>query len=190
VSSARPRRVGTVVDGDHLQAILSEYGVETSGWGEGEAKALGHLLTELRAGDCELVVDERGLARLVRNVWVDVFAHVGAARHHLVERRQVFIDGRTRRRSLPASIGEKCTVGEDPAVAAVRGIGEELGIVSPLALTPGEPRENPVGPPSYPTLRTLYDTAWYVVELDASDYRPEGYVEVQSDKSTYFEWES
>ena len=177
------------VRADDLRAILGLGGVDTSTWGTGETKTVDHLLAELRGGDCELVVDEHGLARRVRNVWVDVFCAVDGQRRHLVERRQVFADGRERVRDLPASLGEKCTVGEDPAVAARRALLEELGISSPRALAASAPLSSPEAGSSFPGLRTVYETYWFTAELDPADYRPEGYTESQSDKTTMFEWE-
>ena len=179
-----------VLDRPGLARYLARFGVETSDWGRGDTKTVDHLLEEMRNGDSELIVDGTDLTRRVRHVWVDVFATVQDERRHLVERRQVFNDGRVRERVLPTSIGEKCKVGENPAEAARRGIVEELAIAAPIKLIVGMDRQNPIGPPSYPTLRTVYDTYWFVAELDISDFKPEGYVEIQPDKRTYFEWES
>lgn len=180
----------TQLSSDDLLGVLRTHGVLGAGWGTGTAKTAKHLLTELRDRDCELFVDDLGLARRVRNVWIDVFAVSGETRRHLVERRQVFCDGRTRERSLPASLGEKCKIGEDPGVAARRGIAEELGIAIDREIVAAKPRENPVGRQSYPGLRTVYNTYWFLAELAPADYKAEGYVEVQCDKRTYFEWES
>lgn len=174
---------------DDLLGLLRAHGVSAAKWGRGPAKTAGNLLAELRDNDCELFVDDLGLARGVRHVWIDVFADLGGTRRHLVERRQVFSDGRIRQRSLPASLGEKCKIGEDPWVAARRGIAEELGITAAIDMTGAQPRENPVGRQSYPGLRTVYRTYWFITELAPADYNAEGYVEVQTDKRTYFEWE-
>lgn len=172
-----------------LAALLLSSGVDTAAWGTCEAKTIGHLLAELRDGDCELIEDQTGLARRVRNVWVDLHAAIDTERLRLVERRQVFADGRVRERTLPASLGEKCKIGEDPADAARRGVAEELGIAAPLRLVATPPRDNPATARSYPGLRTIYDTYWFAGELDAADFVVDGYVDVQSDKTTYFEWE-
>lgn len=178
-----------IPDRDAVSRVLGHYSIAAMSWGKGGAKTLDHLAAEIRDGDSELFIDGDSLARRVRNVWVDVFVVSGTGRHHLVERRQVFYDGRTRERNLPASIGEKCKIQEDPAAAAQRGLAEELGIEKPLSLVQAESRENPVGEPSYPGLRTVYDTYWFIAEIDPKDYKPEGYVEEQPDKRTYFEWE-
>lgn len=172
-----------------LNSLLALAGVDISAWGAGQSKTVAHLLSELRNGDCQLIVDGDGLARQVRNVWVDVYCTVGDARRHLVEREQVFDDGRSRARDLPASLGEKCIGDEEPTDAAQRALSEELGIASPLTIAPAPARENPLGTASYPGLRTVYDSHWFTAELDPADYRAEGYIEEQRDKRTTFEWE-
>jgi hypothetical protein len=182
---SEPLEIGSSSD---LITVLAEHGVDTDLWGSGGAKTVGHLLAELRDGDCALEARGDSLVRRVKNVWIDVVATVDGTQRRLVERRQVFTDGRIRERDLPASLGEKCKIDEDPAVAAERGVAEELGIVVRLAVVPATPRVNPQGPPSYPTLTTVYDTSWFSVDLPLEQYVAEGYVERQEDKSTYFEW--
>lgn len=173
-----------------LAAVLQAWGVDVSSWGTGEAKSLEHLLAELRSGESELLIDDSGLVRRVRNVWVDVHANDGAVRRHLVELRQEFADGRTRVRDLPASIGEKATAGEHPTKAAMRGLEEELGLPSSAyVLTEGAPRDNPEPPRSYPGLRSEYETHWFEALLQPAVYEAEGYVEKQRDKQTHFGWE-
>lgn len=184
-----PRPPLPVREVSDLRGLLARFGVDTSTWGTGEAKTVDHLLEEIRSGDSELVVEAAGIARRVRNVWIDVFATTDSGRLHLVERRQVFGDGRQRMRRLPASLGEKCRVGEEPLVAARRGFAEELGIGPPAVLAPTAPGLNPTGRTSYPTLATSFESHWFRAEIDPADYRPDGYVEVQPDKQTFFEWE-
>lgn len=178
------------LDESQLVSILTRAGVDVTAWGVGRAKTVGHLLAELRDADCELIADEEGLVRRVRNVWVDVFATVAHRRYHLIEQRQDFVDGRSRERDLPASLGEKCKIGEDPLNAARRGVTEELGIVTDFELRDGEKRENPSGETSYPGLRTRYETHWYDADLDSRAFNADGYVERQEDKVTSFVWES
>jgi len=172
-----------------LEGVLAYWHLDTSAWGTGDAKTLGDLLVELQKFDCELFVDADGVSRRVNNVWIDIFVHVDDKRLHLVERAQRFSDGRVRVRKLPSSLGEKSKVGEDPAQAARRGVIEELGISSTFTVDGARPRGNDDGKSSYPNLRTFYQPHWFSVDLSVDDYRPEGYVEVQPDKSTYFQWD-
>lgn len=83
---------------------------------------------------------------------------------------------------------------ETPFEAARRALKEELGIqISPELVSQSfvffiEDRP-PVISTSFPglwTKRTLYISDFY---LPSNCYQPEGYVENQSDKSTYFVWQ-
>lgn len=173
-----------------LVALLSAAGCDTATWGGQKSKTVGHLLAELRDADCELFVDDAGLGRRVRNVWVEVFAPAGDGRR-LIERVQVFTEGGELPRPLPASLGEKAKRGEVAQEAARRGLMEELGLgVDSYELSAGQPRENPIGRDSYPGLRTVYETHWFVARLYPVAFKPDGYVETQPDKQTYFEWEA
>lgn len=175
-----------------LDAVLHSWGVSMKRWGAAGAKSSADLLAELREGESELVVDELGLARSVRAVWVDVFAtDSDGRRRRLVEARQVKADGSPfRQRTLPASIGEKAKRGEHPRDAALRGLAEELGIrLAAESLRDAEPGAFSGGS-SYPGLRTRYEHFWFTVELPPDQYRAEGYVEHQDTKTTYFEWET
>ena len=42
---------------------------------------------------------------------------------------------------------------------------------------------------SYPGLKALYSTTLYTYNMPDEQVKPEGYVEVQDDKKTYFIWE-
>lgn len=178
-----------------LEALLSQHGVDWSAWGTGDSKTVRHLLRELTTGSCVLTTDSEGLVRTVRNVWVEVFADVDDTRMHLVEVRQRFRDGRVRERQLPASLGEKCNQGESPIEAARRCLEEELGILVPRSLQPmaapaagGGPVTD--GKTSYPSLRSRFESYWYIAEIDNSDFNPDGYIESQWDKETFFVWRS
>lgn len=184
------RRDWTHASLSDLAAVLGSWCINTSSWGAGAAKTLEHLLAELRSGDSEVLICESGLVRRVCNIWVDVHVDDGDVRRHLVELRQDFADGRTRVRTLPASIGEKAKSGEEPSKAAKRGLKEELGLTSSsYALRAGAPRENPDTAQSYPGLRSEYLTFWFEADLKPAAYEAQGYVEKQRDKQTHFGWE-
>lgn len=98
--------------------------------------------------------------------------------HRLVEQKQVFNDGRERVRNFPYSLGETIKGGEDPAVATVRGIGEELGIVIDISRVEALGQEyQETESLSYPGLITRYDKYTFLVNLADGEYRPDGYVE-------------
>lgn len=107
--------------------------------------------------------------------------------------RSPFTDGRIRKRDNPTSIGEKIKHGELPFQATRRALGEELGIDHTEDYIGADTSFNvqvrePVISNSYPgllTKRTIYTLDTY---LTKRDFRPEGYREVQEDKTSIFKW--
>lgn len=164
-------------------------------WGRGDAKTLNHFLKEIASGEAKLKV-EKG-----RLVWFTVSAAVrvlGGHRDHLYElyeEKQVFADGRVRNRKqvLQASLMEKMKQNEDPYVAAVRAVREELGIAEDIRviLSRRRPFATDMGPKpsmSYPGLVGKYRMYSYLWLMPCSLFKVKGYVEVQPDKRTYFKW--
>ena len=134
-----------------LKARPVAHGIDLSCFEQGNAKSIAHLFAELERGEAEPIVRNGQLIRRLAVLNIDVFAEINGRRLHLVEDRQVFADGRIRRRALPASVSEKLHTGEDRVAAVVRALEEELwirrfGIVSPFVETveasesPGFPR--------------------------------------------------
>src|SRR3989344_1053569 len=85
---------------DSLRALLAAHGVLFATWGQGKAKTLTHLLQELERGEChfEPAQADFPLVRRVEGVRIDVFYDAPSGRQRLIEERQVFNDGRARRR--------------------------------------------------------------------------------------------
>ena len=54
-----------------LGAYLLRFGIPVSHWGQGAAKTVPHLFSEIQNGDCELV-EEKGLIRRVHFVNISV----------------------------------------------------------------------------------------------------------------------
>lgn len=160
-------------------------------WGTGEAKTLAHLQREIESGECVLCTDEAG--KLLRRVVVagaDVYYQsLDGKKYRLKEDRQVFKDGRERRRDLGQAVIEKMKPNEDPRVAVIRGIQEELGISNEITLTKTSTDVRQVISPSYPGLESEYVRHIFQVTLIDQQFNPNGYVEKQPDKSTYFVWE-
>jgi len=175
---------------DKVVALLRRHNVPVEVWGTAEAKTLGHLLAELEAGECRLVEQGDSLVRYAAGAVIDVYCDGPDGRLKLIEDRQVFRDGRSKRRDLDTSIGEKMKPDEHPQVAAHRALTEELGITVPLSLVPlGTRRKGPVPSVAFPGLVTVYDMHRFEVTLPQELVRPDGYVEHQADKSTYFIWQ-
>ena len=176
---------------DALQKQLADAGIDTSLWGTGKAKTLEHLQKEIESGETILITGEAG--ELLRRVVVgkaDIFYQSpDGKKYRLKEDKQVFKDGRERRRNLGQAVSEKIRPDEDPDTAMIRGIQEELGISGKISLTKTmEDVENETSP-SYPGLKSQYSRQIFQATLSDEQFKPEGYVEEQSDKSTYFIWE-
>lgn len=173
---------------EDLKKLLSEYGVKYHLWGTGESKTLQNLLDEINSGEATLVVSGNKL------LWVTVCAGVLVTyrEYTLIEDRQEFVRGDVRRRkSYGMSINEKLKPCENHATGAIRAIREELGIeLTPIdILTYRGPQEiGPAPSQSYPGLLSRFTRYEYLWEMPQGFYKPEGYTEVQSDKTTYFLW--
>lgn len=170
---------------------LHTAGVDLSTWGYGATKTVEQLFQEIEGGEAELVTASDG--RLVRktavaNIEVQ-YTDAAKKRWRLIERKQVFADGSERERGLGTSVAEKLKVGENVPEAAVRGLQEELGFSEMVALSGTGVELKEADSPSYPGLRAQYEIHAFTAELSPEQYKPEGYIEAQPDKSTYFEWE-
>lgn len=176
-----------------LEAQLQNAGIDTSKWGTGNTKTLEHLLNEILCGEVTLVQQETGeLVRQVVIVVADIYYdNPNGKRLHLKENRQVFADGRERVRDhLPQSVSEKIKPNEDSREAIIRGIREELGIaIDETDAKFVSTESKTLDSPSCPGLMSEYISHKFQITLNDSHYKPEGYVEVQNDKSTYFVWE-
>jgi len=172
-----------------LLKLLKKYKIPLKLWGTGEAKTLDHLIAEISSGEAVLEEGEGGLLRVALGVCLDVFYKNKNVVYKLIEEKQVYKDGRVRRRGLPTSIGEKLKPNEDPIFAAYRALFEELGIKIRLVLLerPGIIK-GPVPSISFPGLKTKYIFSVFEVWLPKEFYKPEGYIENQSDKSSHFIW--
>lgn len=174
-------------DTRQLAALLRQHGVDVNRWGTAAAKSVEHLRRELEQGESVLLEEDGQLVREVAVVEIDVVGPREEVRLH--EDRQEYRDGRTRRRSLGGALNEKLHPGETPDRAARRALREELGISDArLALVPLDTVEDERESPSYPGLRSRYLVWRYRLRLPPRHFRPEGYVEEQDDKATYFRW--
>ncbi len=173
---------------NNLQEQLESAGIDTSNWGTGQTKTLAHLQKEIKNGETVLITGETG--KLLRQVVVggaDVYYESpDGKKYRLREDRQVFKDGRERQRNLGQAVSEKMKPDEDPTEAMIRGIREELGISGEINLTESGTDEQTLSSPSYPGLESRYVSHKFRAILDDEQFNPNGYVEKQLDKSTYF----
>jgi hypothetical protein len=178
------------VDLKSLEEYLLRFGIPLEKWGKGYAKTLSHLLKEIESGECTILEEGGNLLREIEFAMCEMFYRDGKNLFKLIEKKQVFNDGRTRIRDKESSVSEKIMIGEDPLESLIRGVKEELGIIL------GESQIEEVGDvkktessQSFPGLITKYSGHNFTCFLNQDQYNPNGYVEVQKDKSTYFIWE-
>jgi predicted NUDIX family NTP pyrophosphohydrolase len=171
-----------------IDALLAQHNIPLETWGVGEAKTLAHLYCEIEAGECRLVEHEGSLLRLIAGVAVRIYHPQEGKGLILLEDRQIFSDGRIRRRQDLIGLGEKMKTGEDPIQAARRVFTEELQITEEVPLDYlGQSSRGPVTSNSFPGLFTSYETHLFDAEMPVSLYRDE-YTEVQPDKTSFFVW--
>src|SRR3989344_3381838 len=157
------------MDKKHLVALLKISNVSLGDWGTGAAKTVDHLLKEINDGESTLIKKGNFLLRSVIGSSVRIFyKQKSSALLFLKEDKQIFKDGREKRREL----------------------AEELGVTEKLPLVP-RPNiiKGPIPSISFPGLYTLYSIYAFEVFLPEKWYKPEGYAEKQADKTNYFIWE-
>ncbi len=174
-----------------LKQCLEYAGIDLDTWGTGEAKTLHHLQKEIESAETALVTGAQG--QLLRKVTVcaaNVY-HVSleGKKYRLKEEKQIFKDGRERRRGLEQAVSEKMKPDEDPRNAMIRGMKEELGIQGEIFLEETAVEEQLLSSPSYPGLQSQYVRYIFRAILTGHQFKPGGYIEEQKDKSTYFVWE-
>lgn len=176
-------------EGD-LRDFLISNGIPVEEWGKGAAKTVAHLYKEILDKETVLSYIDGKLNRSIEFVSAQIFYDSPSGVLKLIEEKQVFKDGRVRSRHLESSVSEKMKSGEDPEESVIRGIEEELKIaISRDQLKKSGIIDEVEESNSYPGLLTRYNGYKYKIELRTHQYRPEGYIEHQRDKSTYFKWE-
>lgn len=175
--------INTIED---LTKVLRENNIPIDTWGKGNAKTIKALLNEIVKKDCFI----EGGTRYIEFAGIQIFYKTSDGKIlKLKEDRQEFKDGRTRRRIMTASVGEKMLIGEDERLAAVRGIKEELGVdIDASQLSNETPIDYKDQSQSYPGLDTKYKGYGFDCYFNDEQFNPEGYVENQEDKDTYFVW--
>lgn len=154
-------------------------------YGKGAAKSVDSLLREIESGECQLIWENDVPVRVLRVSLITVRSPLGS----LWEERQEFHDGRVRFRNMEG-VSEKCRPEESFEETAIRGLQEELGldraIVTPrLQEIRCETEVCTRFSMSYPGLKSCYTRGIFQIWLEnpAPDY-----IELGSDKKTYFVW--
>lgn len=181
-----------------LRSLLKRHGVNYADWGTGYTKTIQDLMKEIRLGESVLIVRRGKLIRQVQHGQVKITCVIDGVPHKLVETRQVFANGSVRPREGDRSLSEKVQTGESPKEAVVRGIGEELGIVGftgeGLIKDPKNPhprkrfKDSAVSFPGLAVEHIEFIFLW-AMDMLSTFFRRVGYIEKQTRKTTYFEWQ-
>lgn len=175
-----------------LEELLNSYEIDTSNWGTGNAKTIEHLLSEMINNEATLVISEDGkLLKKTEVARASVYYNNidNGKLYRLVEDRQIFKDGRERRRnSKSRAVFEKMQPNEIPEQAMLRGIREELGVLGDITLTYIKTGEYYGDSISYPGLQSEKILYTFEAIFSKEQFNPDGYIEVQPDKTTYFVW--
>jgi len=134
-----------------LQEWLTSSQIDTTFWGEGNAKSVANLWEEFSSGEVHFMDDP--LRRVVDVVQIFICRE----RQVLIEAEQELENGRRRFRNQPPS--EKIKPGETYLQAATRCLQEELGLpLSGISFLPGTYlcRQETTDSLSYPGLLTEY----------------------------------
>lgn len=169
-----------------LETFLKDKGVALDKW----QKTSNDLCNEIKNQDCSLGFEDGNLIRRVDVVRVKCFYHDEKNdTYQLVEDKQVFKNGLERVRKDFDFIAEKKQPMETPEAAARRGIAEELGIRDEnIELVPENNFTKKLSSPSYAGINSVYNTYVYKIVVPKEHFKPEGYIENQEDKSSYFSW--
>ena len=173
----------------NLIQLLNSYQIPISEWGKGYAKTIDHLQKEIDNKECNLVDEDGVLIREIEIVMCEIIYNEEGKTYKLIEEKQIFVDGRTRTRDKESSMSEKMKIGEDPLQSLIRGIEEELGITIDETQIQKQKNVYEDGTSnSFPGLMTRYKGHNFYCELTKEQFNPDGYIETQSDKKTYFKW--
>lgn len=180
------------VNAKEIMALLFKYRVPLIKWGQGQTKTFNHLITELQKEECELIETFGKLNRKIRSLFIDVYYTdpENQKKYHLVEKEQIFKSGQRRVREHLCSVAEKLKMSEDPDKLAVgRALLEELKVhVQDRQIMKIDMYKTLSHSRSYPGIETLNEVHCYNVYFSQKEFRPEGYIEYQEDKTNYFVW--
>lgn len=178
---------------EELTNVLNTHGVDTSLWGSAgtKTKTVDHLLKELNEGECTLVEKGGDVIRKLKALGLQVsYKDKDGDQYILKEQHQFFLDNNRKRiREGFSAVSEKLKSNESPDSDSIaRAISEELHIEGPFTSEFLEEVRDPESN-SYPGLKNDKLIYRYKVNLNDEQYHKEGYVEVQKDKHTCFNWE-
>ncbi len=180
-----------IIPGEYIDFVnmLTDHGIDTDLYGTGTFKTIGHLYHEMEEGETELTDDNGQLVRRVQFVGARILYKKDGEWFRLYEEKQIFKDGRERRRTnMPYSAAEKFKSGEDPKEVIVRGMKEELDLDITTDQFVFYNKKEIENNDDYPGIKSFHIGYEFLVILNESQFKEEGYIERQSDKDVYFTW--
>ncbi|MCL6096109.1 MAG: HD domain-containing protein [Patescibacteria group bacterium] len=179
-----------------LKQLLEISGVDIGTWGTNATRSVLDLALEIAARESRLSYGKDGkLQREIKIVAVEVVYKdpETGLEYRLVEDRQEFKDGTKRTRDISFSLAEKLKLkGRGMITGVKRACAEELSLfdIQNSQITLGDTSISTGVSRGYPGLRTRYVIHQARVNLNREQFRPDGYIEEQPDKTTYFRWEA
>lgn len=158
-------------------------------YGKGDAKTVEDLDKEISEGETEIIWEP---VRVVRVARLKVVYSDGEKDFEIYENRQVFADGRVRRRNIEG-LCEKLKVNEQPNDGALRCLREELGLsdeaikackITHIATNNSLECESL----SYPGLKSRYRFYEYIVVFPGKYWKPEFVEETKDGAKYYYCW--
>jgi NUDIX domain len=152
-------------------------------------KSVADLQAELDSGETQLQSIDGKLVRSVKVVRVTVRVEIGDRSFILVEDKQIFFTGAVRERGAKY-IAEKVKKDEPPAIAALRGLQEEIGLKFEGEIVAIGEEIQQESSPSYPGLSSQYQIFNYQIMLSVEDLNQIRFAEIQTQKMCLFTLEA
>jgi hypothetical protein len=168
---------------NELKSKLRKYNIQFENWNK--SKTILDLLNEINKSDSFLKEENGELLRVVK------FVNIKVTFENLIlkEEIQIFKNGGNRKRNL-YGVSEKIRPNENIYMGCFRAMEEELGLeiyIDQLEYVSSFKEIKDSN--SYPGLKTEYNGHIFKCELDIYQHNPDGFVEEEENKTTYFVWE-
>jgi serine/threonine protein kinase len=160
-------------DTEGVKKNLQDHRIDVSKWGTGEAKTIEEFAGEVHSGAALLMLDAsdyKKMVRVVDTVLLRLSCGTGATRRFVVEKSEVYADGRSR--DLNRLPGTKKEPHENSRRTAARVLKDALGITNPKFVTFSEAKEvfeEEMTSVSFPGVTTVYRKEIISGSVDSSD---------------------
>lgn len=188
--SFKPKKI-EIADLEHLSSVLLDNGTPLDLWGTGGAKTVENLFDEITNKEARLFINKKGeIERHIETTLVEViYIAKDVTVYGLKEQKQVFKDGSFVERKLPTTFEERVKYGESPKDIGINLVSEGLNIDSPDEFMEFRSRTEIKPSYSYPGLTTHNQTHPYMTPIDEKDFKPDGYIKIEPDKTSYYAWD-